>query len=173
VVLSVPDGSDVAGEAALTVFSALGTYGERSGREQQPSQSRSVEMKLRPAGRDLRAGERVEGRLAITPRETFEAREVRVELVRREVVRRDDGNHHEAVETRETVAGRTRLLPRTSQGYAFGLTVPRDTRCPSSETARTYVGWFLRGVIDRAGRPDDVVELELNVYGGPQVDKTG
>jgi hypothetical protein len=52
----------------------------------------------------------------VAPREAFEAREVRVELVRRELVLRDDGNHHETVEAREVVAGRVRLHPRTSQG---------------------------------------------------------
>ena len=167
VVLSVPGGPDVRAEAPITVLSTRGTYAERSGREQDPDSSRSAEVRLRPAGRDLRPGERAEGRLAITPREVFEAREVRVELVRREIVRRDDGNHHEAVEARETVAGRTRFHPRTSQGYPFGLVVPQDTRCPSSKTARTYVGWFLRAEIDRGPRPDLAVELELNVYGKP------
>lgn len=172
VAFSVPGGPDVRAEAPVTVLSARGTYGERSGRGQEPTSSRSVGIKLRPASRDLRAGELVEGRLAITPGEAFEAREVRVELVRRELVRRDDGNHHEAVVARETVAGRTRFHPRTSQGYTFGLVVPQDTRCPSSETARTYVGWYLRGAIDRGGRPEYTVELELNVYGGPQGNET-
>lgn len=104
----------------------------------------------------------------VTPREAFEAREVRVELVRRELVLRDDGDHHETVEARETVSGRARFHPRTSQGYAFDLVVPRNLSCPSSETARTYVGWFLRGVINRGPRPDHAVEQELNVYGGPR-----
>jgi hypothetical protein len=97
----------------------------------------------------------------VTPREAFEAREARVELVRRELVLRDDGNHHETVEARETVAGRARFHPRNSQGYAFGVVVSRNLSCPSSETARTYVGWFLRGVIDRGPRPDHAVEQEL------------
>jgi len=167
VVLSVPGGPDVRAESPVTVFSARDTYAGRSGREQDPDSPRSAEIKLRPVGRDLRPGERAEGRLAITTREVFEAREVRVELVRREIVRRDDGNHHEAVEARETVAGRTRFNPRTSQGHPFSLVVPQDTRCPSSKTARTYVGWFLRTEIDRGPRPDIAAELELNVYGNP------
>jgi hypothetical protein len=168
VVMSVPGGPDVRAEAPITVISTRDTYGERSGREQEPASSRSVEMRLQPAGRDLRPGERVEGRLAVTPRGAFEAREVRVELARREIVRRDAGNHQEVVVARETVAGRTRFHPRTSQGYAFGLVVPEDTRCLSSETAHTYVGWFLRAEIDRGTYPAHAVELELNVYGEPQ-----
>lgn len=110
--------------------------------------------------------------MVITPREAFEAREVRIELVRRELVLRDDGNHHETVEARETVAGRTRFHPRTSQGYAFGVVVPRYLSCPSSETVRTYVGWSLRGVIDRGPRPNHTVEQELNVFGEPRRDQS-
>ncbi len=48
------------------------------------------------------------------------------------------------------------------------MVVPRDLSCPSSETARTYVGWFLRGVIDRGLRQSHTVEQELNVFGGPR-----
>ena len=125
-------------------------------------------MKPRLAYRDLRPGGRIEGGLLVNPREAFEeAREVRVELVRREIVRRDDGNHHETVEAREAVAGRARFHPRTSQRFTFVLVVPKDVSCPSSETAHTYVGWSLRrGTLDRGPRPDHAVEQELNVFGG-------
>jgi hypothetical protein len=93
-------------------------------------------------------------------------------LVRRELVLRDDGNHHEVVEAREVLAGRARFHPRTSQGYTFGVDVPRDLSCPSLETARTYAGWFLRGVLDRGPRPDHAVEQELNVFSGPRRDQS-
>jgi hypothetical protein len=162
----------VVNKAHITVLSTRDTYGERSGREPEPGTHANTEIKLRLANRDLRPGERVEGRLVVTPREAFEAKEMKVELVRRELVLRDDGNHHEAVEARETVAGRPRFHPRTSQGYAFGVVVPPDLSCPASETARTYVGWFLRGVLDRGPRPDHVVEQELNVFGGPRRDQS-
>jgi hypothetical protein len=168
VVLDVPGGPDVVSKAPIRVLSTRETCGGRSDREPERDASRDVEIKLRLASRDFRPGERVEGRLVVTPREAFEAKEVKVELVRRELVLRDDGNHHETVEARETVAGRARFHPRTSQGYAFGVVVPRDLSCPSSETARTYVGWFLRGVIDRGLRQSHTVEQELNVFGGPR-----
>ena len=172
VVLSVPGGPDVVNKASITVLSTRDTYGERSGREPEPGTLANTEIKLRLAGCDLRPGERVEGRLVVTPREAFEAREVRVELVRRELVLRDDGNHHETVEAREVVAGRVRLHPRTSQGQAFGVLVPRNLSCPASETARTYAGWFLRCVIDRGTHPDHAVERELNVFGEPRKDQS-
>lgn len=172
VALEVPTGTDVVAETPVTVVSAPDTYEERAGRGQEVTPSRSVEIKFKASARALRAGGRVEGRLVVTALEAFEAREVRVELVRREIVRRDDCNHHETVEARETLAGRTGFRPRTSRAYAIGVTVPKDLRCPASETAHTYVGWFLRGVIGRGQRPDHTVEQELNVFGGPLEDHT-
>ena len=166
VVLEAPGGPDVSVEAPITVLSTRDTYEKRSEYDQEFGPSPNVGMKFRLDGRDFKAGERIEGRLVVTPSEAFEAGEVRVELVRRELVLRDDGNHHETVEARETVAGRVRLSPRTSQGYPFAIVVPADLSCPCSETARTYVGWFLRGTLDRGPRPDHTVEQELNVFGG-------
>lgn len=171
VVLDTPGGPDISVEAPIAVLSARDTYGERSEREQEPGSSPNAGMKFRLGGRDFQAGGRIEGGLVVTPREAFEAREVRIELVRRELVLRDDGNHHETVEAHEAVAGRVRFRPRTAQGYPLAVVVPRNLPCPCSETAHTYVGWFLRGTLDRGPRPDHTVEQELNVFGGPGKDQ--
>lgn len=170
--LDASGGPGVGVETPLTVLSTRATYEKRAGREQEPGSSPKAGMKFRLGGRDFRAGGRIEGGLVVTPREAFEVREVRVELVRRELVLRDDGNHHETVEARETVADRVRFGPRTSQGYPFALLVPGDLSCPCSETAHTYVGWFLRGTLDRGPRQDHTVEQELNVFGEPVGDRS-
>ena len=140
VALDAPGGPDVSAEAPITVLTTRATYEERSEREQEPGSTPNVGMKIWLDGRDLRAGGRIEGNLVVTPREGFEAREVRVELVRREIVLPDDGNHHETVEAQETLAGRVRFSPGTSQGHPFAIVVPGDLSCPCSETAHTYVG---------------------------------
>jgi hypothetical protein len=172
VVLGVPGGPDVSAQAPITVLAARDTYARRTENEPEPLSTQEVLMKFRLTGCSLRAGEQVQGGLVITPRKAFEGRRIGVELVRREIVMRDDGNHHETVEAEETVAERTRFHPRTSQKYPFSMAVPRDLACPSSKTERTYVGWFLRGTIDRGSRPDYVIEQELNVYNGPRKDET-
>ncbi len=170
-VLDAPGGSDVSVDVPITVVSTCDAYKERSGHYQEPGTSAKAGMNLSLGGRDFRAGGQIEGGLLVTPREAFEAREVRVELVRRELVLRDDGNHHETVEAQEAVAGRVRFYPRTSQRFPFAVVVPGDLPCPCSETAHTYVGWFLRGTLDRGPRQDHTVEQELNVFGGPGGDQ--
>ena len=171
-VLDSPGGPDVSVNVPITVFSTRSdTYKERYQRDQDPGSSPKAGMNLSLGGRDFRAGGRIEGGLVVTPREAFEAREVRVELVRREIVLRDDGNHHEAVEAQDAVAGRVRFHPRTSQRFPFAVVVPGDLPCLCSETAHTYVGWFLRGTLDRGPRQDHTVEQELNVFGGPGGDQ--
>lgn len=170
VVLEVPRGPGVEAEAPITVLSARETYAERSEAEQQSSPSRDVRIHLRLDDRDIRAGERIEGRLVVGARHPFEAREVRVELVRRELVLRDEGNRHETVEAEETVADRIQFRPRTTRAVPFDIAVPRESVCPCSETKHTYVGWYLRGTIDGARRAEYAVEQELNVYNGPRKD---
>lgn len=172
VVLTVRGSIDIETKAPITVFTTRDTYSERAEGEAEPGSSRGVDVKLRTATRHRGAGGRIEGRLVITPGEALEAGAVRVELVRREVVRREDGNHRETIEAAETLAGRTRFGPQTSKAYAFDLEVPEDLSCPGSETAHTYVGWFLRATIGRRARPDHTVEQELNVFGGLRSGRT-
>jgi hypothetical protein len=63
------------------------------------------------------------------------------------------------------VAESTRLRSGILQEYPFGIAVPqRASACPSSQTEHTYVGWFIRGVIDRKLHRDHTVEQELNIY---------
>lgn len=62
-----------------------------------------------------------------------------------------------------------RFRRRAPQQFAFDLDVPEELTCPCSETERTHVGWFVRGVVERKRRGHLVLEGELNVYDGPGV----
>jgi hypothetical protein len=172
VVLAIPGGLDASARAPITVLAVRDTYAQRIETETESHHTQEVTMKFRLDGRSLRAGERVQGGLVITPHKDFEAKGVRVELVRREIVLREDGNQDETIEAEDSAADRTRFRPRTSQIFPFGMIIPGDLACPCSETERTYVGWFVRGTIDRGSRPDYVIEQELNVYNGPRKDET-
>lgn len=118
------------------------------------------------SGRRARPGQELAGTLLVAPREGFDARGVRVELVRRERVPHGAGNTRELVETTTPVEGPIRFLAGETREYRFGLTVPHEA-LPSLETGSSSVRWLLRAVVDRPLRPDDTLGQELHVYNGP------
>ena len=173
VVLAAAGVPDVNEEAPITVLSSRNT--RALGTESEPVRGypEDCTMEFRLLDRSFRAGERIEGRLIVTPKKDFEGQEVRIELVRREIVLRDEGNTDETIEVQETVAESTRLRSGISQEYPFGVAIPRSaSACPSSQTEQTYVRWFIRGVIGRKLHRDPTLEQELNIYSGPPINGT-
>ena len=173
VVLEAAGVPDVNEEAPITVLSSHNVYAPRTESEPVLGSPEDCRMEFRLLGSGFRAGERIEGRFVVTPEQSFEAQDVRVELLRREIVLRDEGNTDETIEAQATVAESPRLQSGISQEYPFGVAVPRRaSACPSSETEQTYVGWFIRGVIRRKLHRDYTLEQELNIYNGPPINGT-
>jgi hypothetical protein len=125
-------------------------------------------MEFRLPSRSVQTGGRIEGALVLTPSEDFEARTLRVELVRREIVPRASGNTSETVQASDVVAESPLFQIGVSREYTFALDVPEATG-PSLKTDQTYVGWWLRAVVDRGMAFDYELKQLLNVYNGPTI----
>lgn len=120
-------------------------------------------LALRVAAQDVTAGERLRGRLDVTPADQLEARGVRVELVRFE---RAGENEEKRVDVQEELTGTVTLRPYSARSFSFALAVPPDA--PSSlETERSRVKWTVRGVVDVPWRADLTVQQALRIRSVP------
>lgn len=98
--------------------------------------------------------------------EELEVRGVRVELVRREHVSIEDGKTRTTIEQKAQLAAATTFKPGTPETYKFQM--PVSTRgCPSVVSTNGEVTWLLRGVLDRPGAKDIVVQQEVYFFNGP------
>ena len=120
----------------------------------------------------VRTGEALRGALVLTARREFEARGVRIELIRHELVKpppnADEGaarNSAETVVAEAAIAPHLQLWPREARSLPFALAVPADAH-PTSRTKRSAVRWLLRGTIDRYLRDDDTIVQEVLCYNG-------
>ena len=118
--------------------------------------------KLAYVDREILAGELTVGE-HIDP---LEVRGVRVELVRREHVSIEDGKTRTTIEQKAQLAAETKFEPGKPQSYKFQM--PVSTRgCPSVVSTNGEVTWLLRGVLDRPGAKDIVVQQEVYFFNGP------
>ena len=136
-----------------------GEYGEAS----HPGKAG---MHLWLPGPEWVEGEAITGKLTVLPVESFDAREVQVNLIRREQV------HAPRLKTSATLrisraklAGKTRFVPQQPMDFPFSLDVP-DLGCPSRRTEHTTVTHTLEGALTRRLRANYVVSTEVHVYGG-------
>jgi hypothetical protein len=148
VTLLIRGAPDVIEELPLRVLSSSESYRNWAEIAPELASHGVCEMEFRLPSRSLRIGERIEGSLLLTPHEDFEARSLRVELVRREIVPRASGNSTETVEASEVVDESPRYQRGLSREYAFAMEVP-GAAGPSLKTEQTYVGWWAQG----CGRP--------------------
>ena len=165
----IPGALDIAEEVPITVLSQApsvplvgGSVGEFSG---------ECGMELVLPAVSFGPAERIEGKLTVTPREGMEARALRVELVRREIVTRGVGNKKEMVEARENLAENLDLVAWIPQEHLFSLTLPEDISCPSLRTRQSHVEWWMRAVVDRPAALDCVVEQPIDLHTGPGTPK--
>jgi SpoOM protein len=168
VALLIRGAPDVIEELPLTVLSTSESYANWAENAPELDSSGVCDMEFRLPSRSLRIGERIEGPLVLTPRQDFEARSLRVELVRREIVPRASGNTSETVQASEVVDESPRFQMGLSRDYAFAMDVP-GAAGPSLKTEQTYVGWWLRAVVDRGLAFDYDLKQLLNVYNGPAI----
>ena len=88
--------------------------------------------------------------------------------MRREIVPRASGNSSETVQASEVVDESPRFQTGLSREYAFAMDEP-GAAGPSLKTEQTYVGWWLRAVVDRGLAFDYELKQLLNVYNGPAI----
>ena len=167
--LEIPDALDIAEEVPITVLSQAPSVPPGSGSVGEFSGDCGMELVL-PAV-SFGPGERIEGKFTVTPQEDLEARALRVELVRREIVTRGVGNKEETVEARDTVAENLDFGAWVPQEHLFGLTLPEDISCPSLRTRQSHVEWWMRAVVDRPAALDCVVEQPIDLHTGPGTPK--
>jgi hypothetical protein len=137
-----------------------GEYGE-------PANADDALLKLRLPGLELVRGQTIKGQLLVEPMKQFDARGVRVELVRLEIVPGGDQvNRHEKVEQRVDLAAGLTLQPGVAQSYDFQLSVPESAQ-PSHQTQHSQLTWVIRGTVDRAMRGDPGVSQTVLVYNPP------
>ena len=101
------------------------------------------------------------GQLRILPRKDF-AGKVRVELVQREHVPFDRGNHSEK-SFRLELTGNTRFTAGQQQTIPFQLPIPPDA-APSVQTPHGSITWALKGTVDRHLRGDFTIEQSVEVF---------
>jgi hypothetical protein len=112
-------------------------------------------------------GEEVTGRLTVEPRQAFDAREIRVELVRRErVTPGDKTNNAAVVECNLQLAPSAKLQPGQTMEFDFSLPIPANGN-PSHESSKTRLVWQLEGIVNRPLRDDTNVEQEVYVFTAP------
>jgi len=136
-----------------------GEYGEAS----HPGKA---EMHLWLPGLEWVEGEVIGGKLIVVPHDSFEARQVRVSLIRREQV------HAPRLKTSATkrisrakLAGKTRFVAQQPVEFPFSLDVP-ELGCPSRRTEHTTVTHTFEAVLGRGLRKRYKVATEVTVYGG-------
>lgn len=168
VTLGVRGAPDVIEGRPVTVLSPSWLYANWAESAPELDSAGVCEMGFRLPGRSFRVGGRIDGALVVSPRQDFEARTVRVELVRREIVPREAGNTAETVQASQVVVERPRFQTGSSREYAFAMEVP-EAAGPCLKTEQTYVGWWLRAVVDRGMAIDYELKQLLNVYNGPKV----
>lgn len=127
------------------------------------------------SSRRLLPGTTITGMLALDPQRPGSARALRVELRLREQVLRgpwigtdptrnpaDQAREQDTTVARQVVAHHIEMDPSSPVALPFRLQVPDPLPSASLSTEQFRVSWILRGVADRALRPDPYVEVELH-----------
>lgn len=127
------------------------------------------------SSRRLMPATSITGMLAVEPRRAGAARGLRVELLLREQVHRgpwvgtdptrnpaNEGRERDTLVAGQVVAHHIELDPGAPVALPFRLEVPDRLPSPTVVTDRFSLTWVLRGLADRALRPDPFVEVQLH-----------
>jgi hypothetical protein len=118
------------------------------------------------SGKEWVMGETIAGWLQISPKKEFDVTEIRVELVRREIVPRDLGNEHETSMPVKLSDG-THLMPGQNLSLPFNIAIPSPVPATFS-TPNSTLDWMLKGILARRLRKDTIVEEKIIIYNGRQ-----
>lgn len=111
-------------------------------------------------------GETLQGKLLIEPHQTFDIREVRLELLCRESV--NEGTTPNVAETADQkiqLAGNMKMQSGQATSYPFTFIVAPKGR-PTFQSQKAQVHWVLKASLDRAFAGDAAIEQELYIYSG-------
>jgi hypothetical protein len=111
----------------------------------------------------VKNGADLSGILRAQVRRPLHPREVRVELVRWE---RSGTKQKETTDIRVVLAADSVLAIDDAPEWPFTLPVP-ERLLPSLSTGNSFVGWHVRGVLDRRVWSDFIVGQPIQVYTGP------
>ena len=162
-VLDVPRRPDADGQTSIVVLAPRDAH--PSGFRAPTLDTRDCHLTMTLDDDVLRAGSTIRGTLHLAARSPFEARAVRVELVRREEVSRDRG-----YEDTEVVSGReiaslvgSEVAPGDTHEFPFELLIPSRT-FPSHTMPPARVSWSIRAVVDRPRRDAFNLEQPVHIY---------
>jgi SpoOM protein len=122
-----------------------------------------VELSFRLDREHFGPGDMLHGTLVATPLQACRATEVRVELVRREDVPRNDGNTKEVEEATAILDGEIDLSLGAPREWPFQLQLPAVV-VPCLATKHSSVTWLLKGTGSRRLRRDYRVTQPIDVH---------
>jgi sporulation-control protein spo0M len=134
---------------------------------QSPPVAKSHEVPMgldQLSGRVLHPGDQVTGVLTVNPRESAKARTIRVQFERRRTDTPDNMEDTE-VATQVELARDVKLEAGQALQYPFQIPLPEGVP-PTFAAAKSYMHWYLEGIIDRKMRSDFVTEVEVVVFSG-------
>ena len=162
--LARPHAMDVHRRVPLTVLSRGGAPLDAPDVETRDD----LELSFRLDRERLGPGDVLHGTLVATPLQACRATEVRVALVRREDVPRNDGNTKEVEEAAAILDGEVDLSLGAPREWPFELQLPAVV-VPCLATKHSRVTWLLKGIGSRRLRRDYRVTQPLDVHSAPRV----
>jgi hypothetical protein len=162
--LARPHAMDVHRRAPITVISPGGAPLDAPEVETRDD----LELSFRLDRERFGPGDVLHGTLVATPLQACSAGEVRVELVRREDVPRNEGNTKEVVEAAAILESDVSLSLGAPREWPFELRLP-PVVVPCLVTKHSRVTWLLKGVGSRRMRRDYRVTQPLDVHSAPRV----
>lgn len=162
--LARPHAMDVHRRAPLTVLSQAGATLDTPDVETRDD----VELSFRIDREHFGPGDSVQGTLVATPLQACGANDVRVELVRREEVPRNEGNTKEVEESAAILETDVRLSLGAPREWPFQLQLPAVV-VPCLKTEHSRVTWLLKGIGSRRLRRDYLVTHPIDVQTAPRV----
>ena len=111
-------------------------------------------------------GETLNGELIVEPREAFEGREIRIELLHEErVTEGSKPNELTTTDQKMQIAGTTKLEPGSNQTYDFSLAIAPKGQ-PTYVDPQASSRWILKATVDRPWASDAEVTQEIYIYSG-------
>jgi len=162
--LARPHAMDVHRRAPLTVLSQSGAPLDAPEVETRDD----LELSFRVDREDFGPGDLLHGTLVATPLQACRVTEVRVVVVRREDVPRNDGNTKEVEEAAAILDGEVGLSLGAPREWPFQLQLPAVV-VPCLATKHSRVTWLLKGTGSRRLRRDYRVTQPIDVHTAPRV----
>jgi SpoOM protein len=162
--LARPHAMDVHRRTPLTVLSQGGAPLDAPEVETRDD----LELSFRLDREHLGPGDVLHGTLVATPLQACQANELRVELVRREHVPRNEGNTKEVEEGKAILQSDLGLSLGAPHEWPFEFQLPAVV-VPCLATKHSRVTWLLKGIGSRRLRRDYRVTHPIDVHSAPRV----